>query len=85
MNPKKSENWMKNDLEHNADFDYVYLFSIEYRVTGLARPKTQITTENKIFIKTCMLEIKTDNNTNELKCQIRKIKCPNHSIAYWQA
>ena len=65
MNPKKSENWMKNDLEHNADFDYVYLFSTEYRVTGLARPKTQITTENKIFIKPCMLEIKANRQQHK--------------------
>lgn len=73
MNPKKSENWMKNDLEYNADFDYVCLFSMEYRVRKVAWPKTQITTENKIFIKP-YIRNKNKHVTLEMNSRVRKKK-----------
>lgn len=60
MNPKKSKNGMKNNLEYNAYFVYICLFSTEYKVRGFPWPETQTTTENKLFIKPYRWEIKTN-------------------------
>lgn len=51
MNSKKSKNGMKNNLEYNAYFVYICLFSTEYEVRCFPWPETQTTTENKLFIK----------------------------------